>query len=191
MWLSIKFFLVIFSPVQFCESSPADQCERQTQLGGSNPRTPRYQAWCRYSSAHLLRGDWSSECAPRANLSPEETGGKTRGSEMYITLNHSLPKHLLKKYDFLLPSISRYIGIPTIPAFLAKLDMNIYMWMDEQEGNSALVLTGSLDTNTDWQTSGALTVKCLSQLLTSSSLLRGQEENSRGFGQGNQEDGRE
>lgn len=44
-----------------------------------------------------------------------------------------------------------------------------------------LQLTGSLDTSTDWQMSGALTSKCLSQLLTSSLVLRGQTENSLGF----------
>lgn len=44
-----------------------------------------------------------------------------------------------------------------------------------------LLLTGSLETSTDWQMSGALTSKCLSQLLTSSLVLRGQTENSLGY----------
>lgn len=43
-----------------------------------------------------------------------------------------------------------------------------------------VLLTGSMETSTDWQMSGALTSKCLSQLLTSSSELRGQAENSLG-----------
>lgn len=42
------------------------------------------------------------------------------------------------------------------------------------------LLTGSLDTSTDWQTSGALTSKCFSQLLTSSLVFMGQAENSLG-----------
>ncbi|TNN82743.1 hypothetical protein EYF80_006984 [Liparis tanakae] len=39
----------------------------------------------------------------------------------------------------------------------------------------------SLDTSTDWQTSGARTSKCCSQPLTSSSLSSGQAENSLGY----------
>lgn len=42
------------------------------------------------------------------------------------------------------------------------------------------VLTGSLDTITDWQMNGELISKCFSQLLTSSSVSKGQAENSRG-----------
>lgn len=42
-------------------------------------------------------------------------------------------------------------------------------------------LTGSLETSTDWQTSGALTSKCFSQLLTSSLVFSGQAENSLGW----------
>lgn len=48
------------------------------------------------------------------------------------------------------------------------------------------LLTGSLETITDWHISGALTSKCFSHLLTSSLELSGQAENSLGYAQGHQ-----
>lgn len=59
-----------------------------------------------------------------------------------------------------------------ITKLITRLSLYLEMWRR---------LTGSLETNTGWQISGAFISKKLSQLFKSSSVFRGQVENSAGY----------
>lgn len=113
-----------FNLVQLRECLWACRCGRQTRQAWSSPSTPRCQGSCLCSSDHLLRGGWSSECAPPSGPIPELTASKqTKSSWKCFAekfLNHKLILVLRRMWLFVL-------------------------------------LTGSLDTSTDWQMSGALT----------------------------------
>lgn len=61
------------NPARLRGSLWACRCGTRTLRAWSSPGTPRCQVWCLCSSGRLLRGGWSSGCAPRAGPNPEHT----------------------------------------------------------------------------------------------------------------------